>query len=245
MASVQDLTHQSGFVFDALLEQLGASTSSGYPATPETAIVRITKITKSTPALAGYEGQQITVRLQAPVTLQVAQNVTFFTQGIHYGDGMVVDEIGHVLSDATALARDLTGAMQASDDTEMTQRMAQAEVIITGVAGAPKPFTPPPSAAREIVTPWISEHDPDWWSATVTVETVEKGVHTASTAEVVYANSMDVAWHQAPKVKQGDHGTWLLHANDLYGKAVPAPAATHPLDFHPIAAVSRVQSLMK
>jgi hypothetical protein len=93
--------------------------------------------------------------------------------------------------------------------------------------------------------PRISEHDADWWSSTITVETVEKGVHTAKTAEVLFANSTDVAWHQAPKVKQGDHGTWLLHSKDLYGRGVPGPAATHPLDFHPIAAVARVRNLLK
>lgn len=241
MASIHDLTHQSGFVFEARLEELGASTASGYAASSETAIVRITRILRSPLALAGYSGQQITVHLQPPVGLKVGEQAVFFTHGLHYGDGLVVSEVGNVLASAAAVETDMNAAVQAGQDQEVTQRLAQAELVITGVASPPKRYVSPPvnGGLR------VSEHDPDWWSSTIMIETVEKGAHTERTQDVLFANSTDIAWHRAPKVRAGDHGMWLLHNRDVYGRAVPAHAVTHPLDYHPFGAIGRVRSLLQ
>jgi hypothetical protein len=241
MASTNDLTHQSGFIFEAQVEQLGASTASGYPAVDETAIVHVTHIVKSTSALAGYGGQRITVHLQSPASLQVGQQAVFFTHGIHYGDGLVVAELGNIPGSASAMDAELSSAVQASDDTEMTQRLAQADLVVSGVASAPKRHTGTLAAAVR----GISEHDPDWWSSTIAIDTVEKGVHPAETTDVLFANSKDIAWFRSPKVRAGDHGVWLIHSKDRYGKAVPAGASTHPLDFQPIAEASRLRRLLK
>jgi hypothetical protein len=243
MASVHDLTHQSGFIFEAQVEQLGASTASGYSASAETAIVRVTRIVKTTPSLSGYGGQRITVHLQTPVSLKVGQQAVFFTHGIHYGDGLVVSELGNVAGAASAMDSELSSAAQASDDTDLTQRLAQAELVVSGVASAPQRHTAPQTSAATVRR--ISEHDPDWWSSTITIETVEKGAHSAKTTDVLFANSMDIAWFRSPKVKAGDRGFWLLHNSDLYGKPVPARAATHPLDFRPMGEASRVRNLLK
>jgi hypothetical protein len=93
--------------------------------------------------------------------------------------------------------------------------------------------------------PRLSEHDPDWWSTTITIDAVEKGDHAGKTVQIVYANSQDIAWHKAPKIKAGDHGVFLLHNRDHRGKPVPALAVTHPLDFHPTADAPRILGLLK
>jgi hypothetical protein len=242
MASVHDLTHESGFVFEGQVEKLGASTASGYAVSAETAIVRVTRIVKTTPALSGYTDQEVTVHLRAPVSLEAGQTAVFFTHGVHYGDGMVVAEIGSVTGSA-AIDAELASAIQASDDTDLTQRLAPAELVVTGVASAPKSHGAPRSEANSWRRP--SEHDPDWWSATITVETVEKGAHAEKTVECFYANSTDIAWAHSHKVKEGDRGTWILHRRDRYGKAVPGLAATHPLDFQPPEHLNRVRGLLK
>src|SRR5579875_36617 len=240
MASVEDLTHQAGFIFEAELEQLGASTSSrGYPAQPETAVARVTRIIKSTRALAGYTGQQVTIHLQKPVNLQPGQQAVFFTHGIHYGEGLVVNEIGHFTTDTLAMGADYSAAIQASNDTELTQRLAAADLVVTGVASAPKAYTPQLAAVPVGFVKRISEHDPDWQTSTITIETVEKGTHAAKVVEALFPNSMDIAWARSPKIKEGDHGIWLLHHRDVYGKAVPARAATHPLDALPMSETDR------
>jgi hypothetical protein len=91
----------------------------------------------------------------------------------------------------------------------------------------------------------VSEHDPDWWVSTINIETVEKGDQKEKTADVLFPNSMDIAWHRAPKIKEGDRGVWLLHNRDVYGKAAPGRAISHPLDFRPIEDIEHVRSLLK
>jgi hypothetical protein len=243
MASVHDLTNATGFVFEANVEQLGASATAGFPASAETVTVRVTKILKSPEALALYGGALITVKLQPPVTLKAGQSAVFFTHGIYYGDGLVVRELANTPPEATMDAQ-VNAAAQAGADSELTQRLAQAELVITGVAAAPKPYVVAAAAAPPIARP-VSEHDADWWVATVTVEGVEKGTHSGPTREVLFAHSQDIAWYNAPKVKAGDRGVFLLHARDHMGRAVPGLAVIHPLDFQPMEQAVRVRALLK
>src|SRR5215831_12452556 len=177
MPSVHDLTHESGFIFEGTVEQLGASTVSSFPARDETAVVHITRILKATEALSGYGGQRITIHLRTPVTVKVGDQAVFFTHGLHYGEGLVVAEIGSIAGTATAVEGDFTGAVQIGDDSEMTNRLAQAELVVTGVASAPVRHAPIHALAAPIRK--VSEHEPDWHVSTVTVESVEKGAHTA------------------------------------------------------------------
>ncbi len=200
--------------------------------------MRVTKIFKAPAALSRFAGQRVTVVLQPPVTIKAGQSAAFFTHGLHYGEGLVVREVGNLPPEAT-MGSQVNSAAQAGNDRELTQRLAQADLVITGVAGAPKKFVAQPAGPTR-----VSEHDPDWWVSTVKVERVEKGQHSGATKDILFPHSMDIAWHRSPKVKEGDHGTWLLHNRDQHGRAVPAPAVVHPLDFQPIAQVDLVRRLM-
>jgi hypothetical protein len=243
MASVHDLTNAAGFVFEGNVEQLGASATAGFLASAETVIVRVTKILKSPEALALFNGQRITVELKPSVTLQDGQPVVFFTHGIYYGDGLVVRELANIPPEATMEAQ-LNSAAQAGADSELTQRLAQAELVIAGVASAPKRYVVAAAAAPPTARP-VSEHDADWWVATVTVDSVEKGAHSGPTREILFAHSQDIAWYNSPKVKAGDRGVFLLHARDHMCNAVPGRAVIHPLDFQPMEQTGRVRALLK
>jgi len=203
----------------------------------------VTRIIKGPPALSGYVNQLITVHLIDTGGRQANQQSVFFTHGIHYGEGLVVGEVG--VPDTAPAAATMMAGLTASADTQMTQRLAAAELVVTGVASEPRPFTPRAMAVlAEGEIPRISEHDPDWWSTTITVDSVEKGSPSGNTTEIVFANSHDIAWHLAPKVKAGDRGVWVLHNRDHRGKPVPALAITHPLDFHPMSEAPRLRTLL-
>lgn len=237
MATVDDLTAESGFVFEASVEKLEASTASGYPATSETAVVRVTSILRSPPVLANYVGQAITIHLKTPIDLAAGDKAVFFTHGVHYGDGLVVNDIGHLPSGDSTMEAQVQASAQKAQSDELTQRLAQAQLVISGTASAPTAYTtgqPHP----------ISEHDPDWGTSTVTVDSVEKGSHSDPTKNVLFPRSMDIAWYRSPKVKAGDRGVWILHNRDHHGKAVPALAVVHPLDFQPAAALENVRALL-
>jgi hypothetical protein len=238
MPTVTDLTSQAGFVFEGTIERMGVATASEYRSSPSTAIVSVTKILKGPPSLAGYGGLQVTVEMTAPVSLAAGESAVFFTHGTHYGDGLVVREVGSLPAEAT-METQVSDAMQTDSDAEMTQRLAEADMVITGTASAPKPMEAPAGTRR------VSEHDPVWMVATITVENTDKGVSPGATKDILFASSKDIAWRLAPKVKEGDRGMWLLHLKDKFGRPAPAHAVVHPLDFQPIAQVERVRGLLR
>jgi hypothetical protein len=125
---------------------------------------------------------------------------------------------------------------QGAADSELTQRLAQADTVISGVVVATVPFQ-----AQGLG----SEHSPDWQRATIEIESVEKGHVTAKTIDVLFANSTDIAWYRSPKLKKGDRGVWLLHKRDPFGRATPGLAVVHPADQRPIADLERVRGLLK
>jgi hypothetical protein len=238
MATISDMTIESGFVFEASVEQLEASTASGFPATTESAVVRVTSILRSPPALANYVGQSITVQLKPPVDLKAGDQAVFFTHGVHYGESLVVAEVGRAPSGDSTMAAQVQSAAEAAQTNELTQRLAQADLVISGTASAPTAFAPGQPHP-------ISEHDPDWGTATIAVDTVEKGSHSAPTKDILFPRSTDIAWYRSPKVKAGDRGVWILHSRDPRGKAVPGLAVVHPLDFQPATEIENVRALLR
>jgi hypothetical protein len=241
MPTVQDLTNQAPFVFEGQVEQVGASTASGFPASSETAVVSITSILKSPASLAGHDGQRVTVQLQPPVSLKAGQSAVFFAEGVYFGDGLVVREIGNVAAGEPTMQTQITSATQGGEDSELKQRLAQATLVVSGIASEPARFVSAPAGGGR-----ISEHDPDYYSVTITVETVEKGgaASPGQTVQVLFPNSEDIAWYRSPKIKAGDHGVWTLQNRDLFGKSVPGLAVVHPLDFLPIGGLQRVRALL-
>lgn len=125
-----------------------------------------------------------------------------------------------------------------SADSALAQRLAQAEAVISGTVTAI-------TAAPAKRPPFLSQHDPDWWQATVAVESVEKGNVAGKTATIFFANSSDVAWYKAPKLAKGDHGVWLLQNKDSFGKPTPGPAVIDPLDSRPVSELPKARTLLK
>jgi hypothetical protein len=131
------------------------------------------------------------------------------------------------------------GASSSSaSDAELTQRLVQSEAVVSGVVLEIARY---PAQGPTLVT----HHDPDWWRATIQIETVEKGAVSTKTVDVLYANSSDIAWNQSPKIVKGERGVWLLQTKDPFGKPTPLPAVVRALDRHPIADLAKVRTLLK
>jgi hypothetical protein len=129
-------------------------------------------------------------------------------------------------------------AAQKAADSELAQRLAQAEAVISGEVVSVARLAPQRPGIR-------SEHDPDWWQAMVQVESVEKGDVSTKTISVLFANSRDIAWYKSPKLKQGDRGIWLLHNRDISGRPVPGLAVTDSLDSQPPSELARIRLLLQ
>jgi hypothetical protein len=129
-----------------------------------------------------------------------------------------------------------TRAAQDAAEAELTQRLAQAEIVVSGVVVAVAPFDGPRQGF---------EHTPDWQKATIQIDTVEKGKPTTKTIDVLFASSTDIAWYRSPKLKNGDSGVWLLHNRDTFGRPVPGLTVVHAADHQPITDLAKIRELLR
>ena len=93
------------------------------------------------------------------------------------------------------------------EDLALQERIERAQLIVTGWVSKIGPETD--TAARMP----ISEHAPDWWWAEIHAEHVEKGKLRDATLRMLYPNSTDELWLDAPKCHVGQRGVWLLQQN--------------------------------
>jgi hypothetical protein len=97
---------------------------------------------------------------------------------------------------------------------EVESRAGAADVIVTGRVTAVRPVAPKPTASRRgtraIAGLPITEHDPQWREATVSVTAVHKGRRVARSIRVRFPASTDVAWATTPKLRVGQRGVLLL-----------------------------------
>jgi hypothetical protein len=247
-ASVQDLTDRSSFIFEGAVRQVGAVTFPGIQTSPEMAIVQITRILKGPSVLSAFAGREITVQLHEHETVREGLHALFFTNGLHFGDGLAVREVGRLDAGGRQLERQVEEALQRKSDDELLERLRRAELVVSGVAIATRRHEP---AADTVLR--RSEHDPDWWECVIEVESVEKGKLKSGERKksapqrvvTLFAKSEDVAWYRAPKFEKGTKGIWLLQRIELPDERIEILGTIHKLDFHPLSQLERIRGLLK
>jgi hypothetical protein len=252
-AQLEDLVRQSRFIFKGTVEKLGAATMSAAQANDRTAVVKVNEIIHAPRILGDLTGKEITVQLAEPGTVKERQQAVFFTNPWLYGESVAVQEVGRqeISGRASAAASDrlrrrVSGFIERQPDEGLQQHLAEVDAVVVGTVYNNKPLARPGSLS-------VSEHDPEWWEATISVESMEKGKISGTSVTVLFANSMDVAWFQAPKLRLGQEGIWLLHlrqasTSDIEAPDLPVPSAylvIHPLDAHGKGEAERVRKLLR
>jgi hypothetical protein len=69
----------------------------------------------------------------------------------------------------------------------------------------------PIERSRNII---VTEHDPNLTLAVIEVEEVMKGNLSLREIHVLFSSSYDVSWHQAPKLRVGDYGIFILYQKE-------------------------------
>jgi len=134
------------------------------------------------------------------------------------------------------LSEQIANARQKISDEELQNQLATAEAVVVGRVAGIRPAEIPHLG---------SEHDPDWYVAVIKVESVLKG-EPGREVSLLFPHSDDVAWHNAPKFKEGQQGIWLLHRNQARLPGIENQlTALRPLDFHSREELSRVERLVK
>ena len=238
--SIDELVAQSQLIFRGTIVKLGASTLNEVPVTKDMAIVRVDEVIDAASAYGKLAGHNVTVVLKDPKSSRAGERRTFFTASWMFGDSIGVREIASQTTGemTTPSARMVASASRKRiAEAQLRSRLGPAAQVIQGEVISIRP------EAR--VHPPTSEHDPDWWLATIRVDETIKG-SKGKEAIVAFPNSTDVVWAAAPKFVVGQKAVWILRRADLPGVAVPEYlTALEPKDVQPIENAARIRELAK
>jgi hypothetical protein len=270
-AGVDDAARQSALIFLGTVEQLQAATMPAVPVSSDTVIVKVDEVYRAPDMLGDLSGSEVTVQLREDEPLQAGQQAVFFTKPWLYGEGVAVVEVERrevrggrgaaAASARTRMGEQVAAAVANQSDEALRQRVAAADAIVVGRVVNAEPVAGEQgqaAAAGADVAPGgtrVSEHDPQWWQASIAVESVAKGTlprppaaagaGVQPTVTVTFANSMDVMWFDSPKLRVGEEGVWFLHGGAAAAEAGAAPFATlDPLDAHTKTELEHIQQLI-
>jgi hypothetical protein len=216
----------------------------GVPISDSTVVVRVNDVLTKPAGLVDLTGKEITVRLRQPASAQEGQKIIFFTTAWIYGESIAVRETGRI--DARLAMADARKQIEQETrkdrDRELQARIEKADLVVSGKVSSVKP------AADNARRP-VSEHTPDWWVATIKVQSVEKGKLADKTVDVLFPKSTDEMWIDSPKFKAGQEGIWILR-KDQTEKGFPATrmrgfTALDRKDFQEPDRVGHIRELVK
>ncbi|MBZ5618070.1 MAG: hypothetical protein LAQ69_04940 [Acidobacteriia bacterium] len=235
------LVEEAGFIFRGRVVRRGTPEQHSVPgAEDQTATVAVAEILRSTDVMRGLAGMEVIVVGEHAAGMKEGSSHIFLTTCLVLGDHAVLRDLAHFEASGDAV-RDIAEAVRIAEERPLHQRVAGAELIVTGKVSASRPLAPP-SIRR-------SEHDPDWWIASVAVRSVVKGAKVGKEIDVVFANSEDIAWYKSPKLHEGAGGIFILRKADP--KEVPEKGerttyqATDPLDFLPAERLPEVERALE
>ena len=236
--SVNRLADTSSFVFRGRVVKSEATTMPQVEATKQTAVVLVEEVQRAADVIRNVNGMQITLILRQPAT--EGRSYIFFTNVVLYGSSLAARETGRLSGQNSDYIRGIVNAaFDDKEDRALQQRIARATLVVAGKVLRTEPMPRDPS--------WpASEHDPQWWTAVIQVESYAKG-QGPTELTIVFPNSRDELWIDAPKFKPDQEGVWILQRNTkekvppIY--AVRGLTALDHRDFQPKQAWDKVRRL--
>jgi hypothetical protein len=241
--TIKKLLAQAPFSFIGTVEQLGAATMTNLPIDARTAVVHVDHILHAPDAFAQFEGHRVTVQLAASTAPPaVGHAMAFFTQGLAFGESVALTEVGRLPVEEVEpqATRALQAGRRAGAFAEIENELAQ-DRVREHAASSDAVVVGRVVKTEKAAAGSGSEHDPDWWRATIDVQHVERGTVGTGPIEVLYANSMDVRWHGSPKPKASQEGVWILHSTQGPLAAVAPFQLVHPDDYQPVEKLESIR----
>lgn len=162
-----------------------------------TTYVRVVAALRAPDVLSRLGGQ--TVRLASEDPPAVGSTWAFFVDGVSLGEDVSARELGR------ADPSDVDPGLTSTPGATPTGSDVPAEAVVVGRVL---------SVEKADVTGPVTEHDPDWWVATVAVDRVEGGQVESPEIRVLYANSRDTTWAGSPKLAPDQETTLALRSPD-------------------------------
>jgi hypothetical protein len=238
-ASAGRLADVSSFVFRGRVLKSEAATMGQVTATRLTAVVLVEEVYRSADAIQNVNGMEITLILRQRAI--EGRSYVFFTNVMLFGSSLAARESGRLpVGQNSDYARKLVyAAFDDKEDRALRQRIARAALVVAGKVLRTEPMPRDPR--------WPdSEHDPEWWTAVLRIDGYAKG-QGPTELTIVFPNSKDELWIDAPKFKPDQEGVWILQ-RDTKEKVAPAFAvrgltALDLRDFQPRDAWDKVRRL--
>jgi hypothetical protein len=206
------------------------------PVSDNTIIVKVGEVLEVPTLLSDYAGKEITVYVKDPTTRNEGEQSIFFTQGWLLGEGIAVQEVGHLQGEnVIELRKKIADARQIIADQDLEDRIVKAGLVVVGKVSEIKAITEQGRPGP------ISEHDPQWQEAILEIETVLKGDGSLKKIAVRFPGSIDVAWVGVPKFNAGQEGIWILQRD----QQTRTYTALNPLDFQSKDQLERIKEMIK
>ena len=230
------MLQKSGFVFQGTIKKLGAATAQ-IPVEERTAIVHVDAILDGADTVGRFTGQDVTLRLTAGETAGEGDSRVFYANPYTFRKTAGFNEVGsQPVEQAKLLALSIPRTRLAVQDKATGIRLTRSELVVIGTVEKT-------GIARDVPAP-REEHDPNWFEATVKVESVEKGQAPEGSLTVFYADNNDSRWSRAPKLKPGERALFLLQTDKDKALGLKGYFVVDPSDVRPLAERERVHSLI-
>lgn len=212
MASKQQIRSyaaQSKFIFTGKVVKLRAATLDRID-TNNTAVVQVDQVIAAPPAFASLSGQQVTVRFRSLVGITKGSAMTFFTNGWIYGASLALDAVASIKETEKMAVADLVREGHSSDrDSVLARRLDSAEMVVVGKVSQVVPSTKGPTH--------FSEHDADWYEATIDVDETMKGQKGTGKVTVLFPKSDECPVAQDRQIPGRTRGHIPLAARQAAG----------------------------
>jgi hypothetical protein len=240
--AIVDLLHQAPISFIGTVERLGAATTTAVQIDEQTAVVRVDQVLQAPQMFGTLVGQRVTLQLAADrEPPQAGQTSAFFAQGLAFGETVALQEVGRL--PVEDVEPQVSAAFEAGEPQAFSEfeRQVEQDRLRAHVDEADAVVVGRVTKLEDAIRPSISEHDPDWWRATLDVVHVERGDVEPGELAVLYPNSLDVQWRLAPKPKASQEGLWILHATEGELREAAPFQILHAEDFQPVQSLDTVR----
>jgi len=231
----------SDFIFQGIVKVLHTSTIDAIDP-EELGVVSVTNILKESNAFGDITGKAITVQFSNMRNLNIGDNYIFFSNPYFIGEEIAVVETGRMKYNESKysiadLKSEIAEVTKNFKDDKLKERIQKSDLIVLGTVVNVKVVKS--ENKRD------SEHDPMWAEAEVQIDETIKG-NSDRTVLIIFPSSVDVAWVNTPKFKEGEKGVFLLRKTQVIKRWLGQFVLTEKEDFvTDKESIEKIKSLSK
>jgi hypothetical protein len=222
------------FIFQGTVQRAKSAAMKNVEVNDQTIVVTVDQVLEAPKSLAKFGGNEITVQLSGRQKAEPGQTMIFHTNGWIFGDSVAVQcvKLEEVKRSHAGLLNRGGDPVEHRRNQVVQKRFADADTVVSGTVAIVK--LPGASAARgrsmravdePVVTGPISEHNPHWREAVITIDEKHKGSAGQNEMVIQFPSSTDVRWFKAPKFTPGQQGYFMLRKTKVSKKGKVKKAA--------------------